>query len=97
MSILETASKAVHGARGRDYGTPTDNHGCTAALVRRYLERRYGSAQFDALDVCAFNMLQKISRLANTPNHRDSLVDIAGYAENWDMILARPPGSAPEE
>ena len=85
--ILDTAKEAVHGDRARDYGHPAVNHTCTADLFRAYLHRRYGTAKFDAIDVCAFNILQKISRIANTPDHVDSLVDLAGYAENWAMVL----------
>lgn len=55
--------------------------------MEAYLRKKYGAARFDALDVCAFNMLQKISRLAHTKDHRDSLVDICGYAANWESIL----------
>lgn len=88
MSILDEAKAAVEGARHKDYGHPSVNHGCTAAMVEAYLRRRYGgSVSFDAIDVCAFNILQKISRLANSPSHHDSLVDIAGYAENWATIV----------
>jgi len=89
MSVLDEAKAAVEGPRACDYGPPHVNHGCTAVLVRAYLRRKYGeTVDFDALDVCAFNILQKLSRLAHTPDHHDSLVDIAGYAANWDMILA---------
>lgn len=56
-------------------------------MMQAYLQRKYGAARFDALDVCAFNVLQKLSRLANTPDHHDSQVDIAGYIANWEMIL----------
>ncbi len=53
---------------------------------------RYGEGfRMTAYDVCVFNMLQKISRLGNQLRvegrpHRDSLVDIAGYAGNMEMI-----------
>ena len=88
MSVLDEAAKAVHGDRGRDYGHPAVNHKCTAAMMRAFLQRRYGpSAEFDALDTCAHNLCQKLSRLANTPDHHDSQVDIAGYIANWEMIL----------
>lgn len=88
MSILEDAAAAVHGPRNADYGHPLDNHSATAAMVAAYLSRRYGVAlPLDAQDVCAFNILQKVSRLANTPGHRDSLVDIAGYAANIEMAV----------
>jgi len=89
-SILEEAQEIIHGDKNRDYGHPLDNHGLTAHMMMGYLQRRYGyqtPAHFDADDVCVFNVLQKVSRLANTPGHRDSLIDIAGYAGNIEMIL----------
>ena len=90
MSVRDDAMLVTGDARPSAYGKPPDNHGCTGSLVQSYLRRRYGpSVQFDAVDVCAFNILQKISRLANTPSHHDSLVDIAGYAFNWGDILDR--------
>ena len=84
MSVLDEAKAAVEGPRNDDYGAPFVNHGTTAKLVEAYLTRRYGNAHFDAQDVCEFNILQKVSRLANSPGHHDSLVDIAGYASNWE-------------
>jgi len=87
-TILEAAAEAVDGDRQRDYGHPAVNHGCTAAFWRAYLKRRHGvDIPLDALDVCALNRLQKESRLANAPDHRDSLVDLAGYARNQEMVL----------
>ncbi|MEK9644558.1 MAG: DUF6378 domain-containing protein [Alphaproteobacteria bacterium] len=86
--ILDEAQALVCGARREAYGHPRVNHAATAAMMEAYLRRRYGVAQFDARDVCIFNILQKVSRLAQTPAHRDSLVDIAGYAANLDDIDA---------
>ena len=38
----------------------------------------------------ALYMVQvKVARLLNTPAHRDSVVDIAGYANTYGMILER--------
>jgi len=95
VSILDTAAEVVHGDRARDYGHPSANHACTAEMVEAYLRRRYGSASFDAQDVCMFNILQKVSRLAHTPGHLDSLADVAGYAANVEMLV--PPGPAPAD
>lgn len=88
--VLGKASELVSGDRRDDYGTPTLNHGATADIFNAYLQRRYGpymtTVRLDAQDVCVFNICQKLSRLANTPGHTDSLVDIAGYAANIDML-----------
>lgn len=59
-------------------------------MVQAYLRKKYGESQrFDALDVCMFNVLQKVSRLAHTKDHRDSLVDICGYVANYESILTK--------
>lgn len=63
-------------ARGRDYGSPATTHGRTAALWSAYL-----GCAVTAEDVCALNVLQKLSRRANGPG-ADHWRDIAGYAAN---------------
>lgn len=81
-SILQAAVKAVTGPRNEAYGPPHLNHGCTAALWRAYLQRRFGLVlDLDGRDVCLMNVLQKISRDAHC-RQTDNLIDIAGYAEN---------------
>ncbi len=89
MNILLEADRLVNGDRGAAYGHPLDNHSTTGDLFHEFLRRKYGRTcpSITAEDVCIFNMLQKIARLANTPDHLDSLVDIAGYAANYQMIL----------
>ena len=83
-SILASAHKAVHGARMEDYGHPKDNHQRTADLWSTYL-----GCTVTAEQVCFLNILQKISRSINKPT-RDTLVDIAGYAANIEMIQEAP-------
>jgi hypothetical protein len=86
-SVLLEAQEVIHGARSRDYGAALDNHTATADMLSAYLRRKYGIAvSLTAEDVCLFNIMQKVARLANTPDHRDSLVDIAGYAGNVEMV-----------
>lgn len=89
MSILTEAAKAVYGERNQAYGHPQDNHQRTAELWSAYLNGvlplRRGLLNITPTDVCILNILQKISRLANG-YHRDSCVDIAGYAENICLI-----------
>ena len=79
-SILKEAAEIVYGPRREDYGTPSANHGRTAALWAAYL-----GVPITARQVCAVNILQKLSRDAHAPK-RDNLVDVAGYAENADIV-----------
>lgn len=79
-TVLGDAAKAV-ADRGVNYGTPTENHGRTAALWAAYL-----GCPVTAFDVCMLNILQKTSRARCDSTHRDNLVDIAGYAENAERI-----------
>ena len=80
-TILEEAQRIIHGARNEDYGHPLDNHGLTAALWGAYLGRTVTPE-----DVCFLNILQKVSRVAFGRLTRDTLVDVAGYSANVEMI-----------
>ena len=88
LNVLEEANDIVHGNRNEAYGHPKDNHTTTALFFSHFLQRKYGvgtTPLLDAEDVCFFNILQKISRSAES-YRRDNLVDIAGYAANIEMI-----------
>lgn len=85
-SILAEAANAVLGPRQAAYGHPLDNHACTATMWTAYLSRKYGACfALTPEDVCWFNVLQKVSREANSAK-RDNAVDICGYAANVEMI-----------
>jgi hypothetical protein len=86
MNILEEAAKVVDGPRQADYGTPIENHKRTADLLTAYLKGKYGFVYvLTPEDVCFLNILQKVSRGINGLT-RDTLVDIAGYARNIEII-----------
>lgn len=95
MSIITAATEAVTGERNQNYGDPLSNHATTGSLFAVWMDRwlisggsgTIGSAKRRAVEVCVFNICQKLSRLANSPEHYDSLVDIVGYAQNLEMIL----------
>ena len=98
-TILEKAERIVMGDREEMYGHPKDNHKCTAELWNAYLKRRrqtiHGNVDFVLTpeDVCFLNILQKVSRCANTIT-KDSLADIAGWARCIERIMdADLPGS----
>jgi hypothetical protein len=80
-TVLEEAAEAVSGDRQRHYGHPLDNHSRTAALWSAYLR-----IDITAEQVCQLNILQKISRATCDSSHRDTWVDIAGYAQNVVMV-----------
>jgi len=91
-TILEKAERIVMKDREEMYGHPKDNHGCTAAMWTAYIIRKLEVTgpgrefSFDAEDVCFLNILQKISRCANTIT-KDNLVDIAGWARCVERIM----------
>ncbi|MEB3214458.1 MAG: DUF6378 domain-containing protein [Leptolyngbyaceae bacterium] len=80
-SILDDA-KAIVDARGRDYDHPLPNHERIADLWSVILGRPVTPTQ-----VVYCMIAVKLARLVATPDHRDSLVDIAGYAACAGAIL----------
>ena len=81
-SILDTAKKLVHGDRGKDYGHPRDDFERIAAIW----SVRIGKV-LTPEDVAWCMIAVKMSRLCTSPHHRDSMVDIAGYAETMAMCV----------
>ena len=75
------AQRIVHGARNQDYGSPLDNHSRTAALWSAFM-----GVDFTAEQICALNILQKMSRWATGRLTRDTLVDLCGYSANVELI-----------
>jgi hypothetical protein len=83
-ACLEAAINACCGDRALNYGAPEDNFRRIADLWNAWWNVRVPStddtAPFGPVDVAVMNILLKIARLANTPSHNDSWIDIAGYA-----------------
>lgn len=74
--ILDEAEKNVNGQRTQDYGTPEDSFKTIASLWNAYLNL----SSISAIDVAIMMNLLKVARVKATPSHRDSWVDMAGYA-----------------
>ena len=74
-AVLREAEAIVSNDRNSAYGGPEDSFERTAALWAAYK-----GAAFSAADVAAMLALLKLARLAHNPTHRDSWVDLAGYA-----------------
>ena len=80
-SILEAAHVVIYGDREDTYGAPGKNLTKIARLWSAYLETDIAPE-----DVAQMMILMKVARLQNSPGHRDSLVDIAGYAALVERI-----------
>jgi len=79
-SIADEAKRIVSGARRAAYGTPEDNFARIAHYWNAYALCKGWSVTFTAADVSPMMRGMKEARLAETPDHRDSFVDIVGYA-----------------
>lgn len=91
---LTAAHEAVCGDRQLNYGTPEDNFGRIATLWNAYMVcRQGGRAQpISPMDVSIFNIMIKVARIANIPGHKDSWIDIAGYAACGYDITTKTTG-----
>ncbi len=80
-SILAEAEKVVNGPRAVHYGPPSVNFQRIADLWDAWLVGRPDrNAPISVYDVAYMMILMKLARLQHQPYHRDSVVDIAGYA-----------------
>lgn len=79
--MLKEVIDIVDNKRNAEYGDPMDVIDKTAKMFELYLNAPWRKKnQFVALDVVAFNEIQKIVRKSFNPLHEDSYKDIAGYA-----------------
>jgi hypothetical protein len=78
-SVLEEAKTIIYGDREKTYGHPSKNLRTIASMWNAYL-KSVGDRELTAQDVSVMMVLLKSARLANDPSHRDSVVDICGYA-----------------
>ena len=72
--------KVVLENRGDDYGTPRHNHGIASDLINAYLKHHPNKDNLQPEDTMIMMVLIKVARLVSTPQHIDSIMDIAGYA-----------------
>lgn len=79
--ILTEAHNAVLD-RGKNYGDARDNFERIAAMWTTMLGVRIQAHQVSAMMIAV-----KLARLHNDPAHRDSMIDIAGYAALWSECI----------
>jgi hypothetical protein len=98
-ALLEEAAATLE-ARGKPYGGAEDNFERIARLWNAHLANRYNAhaiLKLDPWDVALMMILLKTARLANDPYHRDSWVDIAGYAACGGTLGQTPADTAWQE
>lgn len=83
MNVLDEANKLVNDDRQGVYGHPIKGFTEVVTMAQPILD-----SPIDPRLKHALYMIQvKVSRLINTPDHVDSIVDIAGYAKTYSMVL----------
>jgi hypothetical protein len=85
MGILEAAAKLTSEDRQKVYGHPADDFAKVAQMTEPILKSNIDSRLKHALYMAQV----KIARLLNTPDHMDSVIDLAGYANTYAMVLKR--------
>lgn len=86
-SILVQAELLINGQRQADYGDKRQNFSQIAMLWQGTLAMKLAPGQSITPEDVALCMMQvKIARLAKSPDHKDSIIDVAGYAGCYDMI-----------
>jgi len=79
--LLREAYDITSADRNKAYGDPEDNFANIAEYWNTYFRQAKGiDLELTPQDVAHIMILMKMARLGPNPKHRDSLVDIAGYA-----------------
>jgi Domain of unknown function (DUF6378) len=78
-NVLQEAQRIIYGDREKTYGHPAKNLKVIAEMWNAYIGDQICFC-FQPKDVAVMMILLKTARLANDINHRDSIVDICGYA-----------------
>lgn len=86
-SVLAEAERVIYGDREKTYGDPGKNCRAIAAVWSQILGVPVSDEQ-----VCLCMVGVKLARLANDPTHRDSLVDVCGYAALLERIQRQKAG-----
>jgi nucleoside 2-deoxyribosyltransferase len=83
-SVCAEADRIVGGARRSTYGHPWENFLSTGLMWEGITGHSFTPEQ-----VALMLIALKMSRLVTSPDHRDSVVDIAGYAKTLSLVQQR--------
>lgn len=80
-NVAETAIRLVGGDRQDQYGHPIDDFTRTAGVINALF-----GTEFEARDIPIIMIAVKLSRVIQSPQKRDSIVDLIGYALTREMV-----------
>jgi hypothetical protein len=78
-AVIAEAASIVDGARRAAYGPPENNFLRIVRFWNAWLENTGRKGELNVGDVAIMMDLMKTARLAETPGHKDSIVDKIGY------------------
>jgi hypothetical protein len=81
-SILQIAEQLVNGERAKNYGPPAINFKRIADISSHIIGR-----EITPEECVKVLMAVKLARLIESPTHRDSIIDLAGYAWVLDRVV----------
>lgn len=87
--FFEQARQLIRGQREKDYGDKLTNFTHIARSWNALLSKRIPGINLTAEDVAAMMIVMKLCRLQHSPDHADSILDVAGYAGCYDDIRKR--------
>lgn len=90
-ATLDQAKEYVSKDRNSAYGEPEDNFQNIANLWNAHLLAKGVDAKLVPTDVAIMNSLIKVARLSTNPTHKDSWIDLAGYAACGAGIALKEP------
>ena len=89
IPMLHKAEDLINGQRQQDYGDKLQNFSQIAMLWQGVLGAKLKvTSAITPEDVALCMMQVKIARLAKSPDHADSVLDVAGYAGCYDKLQA---------
>lgn len=96
LSFLELADSIINGQRQQDYGDKLQNFSQIAMLWQGTLATKLApNASITPEDVALCMIQVKIARLAKSPDHYDSQLDIAGYVGCYNRLQQERISGAP--
>lgn len=90
-SLIDEAARIISGQRRQDYGPVSESFARIAAMWSAYV-----GVELTTIDVANLMVLLKVCRARNG-YHRDSFVDIIGYAALTEQLQGEPTTDSAEE